>query len=132
MFVPPCNILYLLYDLVYTIMRSFSHYHRSRKVTYRNFKDYNKDKLLKDLALTPFHIISVFDDASDRAWPSASCLPRSLTRMPQPSNSILGEAMCLAWLLRGGKLFDIETGYGVNIDVTPALPTGICTKSRET
>ena len=56
------------HSLVYTIMRSFSNYHRSRKVTYRNFKDYNKDKLLNDLALIPFHAISVFDDVSDQAW----------------------------------------------------------------
>lgn len=56
------------HSLVYTVMTTFSKYQRSRKITCRNYKNYNRDRWLEDLALVPFHVISVFDDVSDQAW----------------------------------------------------------------
>lgn len=29
---------------------------------------YNRDKFANDLALTPFHVTSIFDDVDDQAW----------------------------------------------------------------
>lgn len=56
------------HSLVYAIMRTSAPPLRSRKILCRSFKNYNRDKFANDLALTPFHVASIFDDVDDQAW----------------------------------------------------------------
>ena len=35
----------------------------------QKFQNYNRDEFANDLAVTPFHVASIFDDVDDQAWP---------------------------------------------------------------
>ena len=56
------------HQLVYTVMRAKSSFKRSRKITCRSFKNYNKDKFEFELSSVPFYISSIFDDPDDKVW----------------------------------------------------------------
>ena len=56
------------HQLVYTVMRAKSSFKRSRKITCRSFKNYNKDKFEFELSSVPFSISSIFDDPDDKVW----------------------------------------------------------------
>ena len=54
--------------LIYTVMRISLARKRSRKVTCRSYKAYDKERFVSDLTTVPFHITSIFDDIDDQAW----------------------------------------------------------------
>ena len=56
------------YSLLYAIMRTSTPPLRSRKTLCRSFKNYERDEFANDLAVTPFHVASIFDDVDDQAW----------------------------------------------------------------
>ena len=38
---------------------------RSRKIAFRSFKNFDRDKIVEDLSAAPFHIMDIFDDPDD-------------------------------------------------------------------
>ena len=56
------------HQLVYTVMKAKASFKRSRKITCRSYKSYDKEAFVADLAMVPFHVVSIFDDPDDQAW----------------------------------------------------------------
>ena len=56
------------HSLVFTILRSTAPKLRSRKVCLRSFKNFKRDKFIKDLQMAPFSIVDVFDEVDDKLY----------------------------------------------------------------
>ena len=56
------------HSLVYTIMRVTLPRLSSRKIAFRSFKKFDRDKFVEDFSVAPFHIMDIFDDPDDMLY----------------------------------------------------------------
>lgn len=54
------------HSMVYGLMMEKVGYHKSKLLSFRNRKNINETKLLKDLHLAPWHVGSIFDSIDDQ------------------------------------------------------------------
>ena len=54
------------HSLVFTVLRSVAPRLRSSKICFRGLKNFNQEKFVQDLNMTPFSMLNLFDDVNDK------------------------------------------------------------------
>jgi len=54
--------------LAFTVMKASHRHKKSMMITSRSYKCYDREKVLSDLSVVPFHVPFIFDDVDDQVW----------------------------------------------------------------